>query len=306
MLNIAFMLIFLFSYIQSTECNKKIDILFVSYSNPHHTTADSKCCQIETSDCRHKCENEFDVCITDPSIAAACNYAKVETEAFYYDVFGFHLGLENKLQNPVEKLLNVWPEKLDIKIEVYNIVSKRRDLVARFNAQLHVLQNIQAKIYQQEFNMSSGDSIEVKKLDLKVTKSCIPNYVLPDCSKLYCVPQDNATGHYTCDKKTGEKNCLDGWMNVTSDCIVENITTTTASPSTTSSSTTTPDIPTTQMTSTKFDKIVPTKESSTNDQKNDVVIKVGVAIGCIAAIAVIIVIAIVMRRRYKTGKYEAF
>ena len=40
---------------------------------------------------------------------------------------------------------------------------------------------------------------------------CDANYYGTDCNT-YCVARDDAGGHYRCDKDTGNKICLDGWI----------------------------------------------------------------------------------------------
>ena len=47
---------------------------------------------------------------------------------------------------------------------------------------------------------------------------CDKDYLLPDCFKKYCVPQnDDINGHYNCTEH-GEKICLHGWIDAETDC----------------------------------------------------------------------------------------
>ena len=39
---------------------------------------------------------------------------------------------------------------------------------------------------------------------------CDANYYGADCNTL-CIGRDDSSGHYYCDKTTGNKVCLDGW-----------------------------------------------------------------------------------------------
>lgn len=52
----------------------------------------------------------------------------------------------------------------------------------------------------------------IVSLVLSYTLRCSNNYYSDDCT-VYCVPQDDDGGHYTCDSETGEKICRDGWQN---------------------------------------------------------------------------------------------
>ena len=55
-------------------------------------------------------------------------------------------------------------------------------------------------------------------LTLSYTLQCESNYYGSNCTK-YCIPQDDNNGHYTCDNKTGEIVCRDGWQNPDSNCV---------------------------------------------------------------------------------------
>ena len=48
--------------------------------------------------------------------------------------------------------------------------------------------------------------------------TCSDNYYGADCS-VFCEPQNNTDGHYTCNSATGAIECLPGYTNVTSNCV---------------------------------------------------------------------------------------
>ena len=64
----------------------------------------------------------------------------------------------------------------------------------------------------------SGDN-GVATINLSYKLVCANNnYYGVDCS-VFCEPQDNDTGHYTCNPITGAKECLPGFVNPSTNCI---------------------------------------------------------------------------------------
>ena len=64
----------------------------------------------------------------------------------------------------------------------------------------------------------SGDN-GVATINLSYKLVCANNnYYRVDCS-VFCEPQDNDTGHYTCNPITGAKECLPGFVNPSTNCI---------------------------------------------------------------------------------------
>lgn len=54
------------------------------------------------------------------------------------------------------------------------------------------------------------------ELDLSFRMTCGEDYYGPEC--VFCMDTNDTTGHYTCDRSTGEKVCLEGYQNSDSDC----------------------------------------------------------------------------------------
>ena len=67
----------------------------------------------------------------------------------------------------------------------------------------------------QEYSGNNG----VATINLSYKLVCANNnYYGVDCS-VFCEPQDNDTGHYTCNPITGAKECLPGFVNPSTNCI---------------------------------------------------------------------------------------
>ena len=56
--------------------------------------------------------------------------------------------------------------------------------------------------------------------DPKVTcDTCVPTYFPRGRCDVRCVPQDDSTGHFTCNSVTGVKECLEGFTNPSTNCV---------------------------------------------------------------------------------------
>ena len=56
------------------------------------------------------------------------------------------------------------------------------------------------------------------ELDLSFRLTCGEDFYGPDCT-VFCVDtNDTSSGHYTCDRSTGEKVCLEGYRNSDTNC----------------------------------------------------------------------------------------
>ena len=64
----------------------------------------------------------------------------------------------------------------------------------------------------------NGQRTSILIFDLRVV--CKKGYFGPDCG---CTPQDDSTGHFTCDEN-GTIVCLPGYQNTTTNCVEEVIT----------------------------------------------------------------------------------
>lgn len=58
--------------------------------------------------------------------------------------------------------------------------------------------------------MKSKSSPDKRSIDVEIKVYCDDKYLLPDCAR-YCVPRDNAFGHYTCDYVRGLVVCHPHW-----------------------------------------------------------------------------------------------
>jgi hypothetical protein len=52
--------------------------------------------------------------------------------------------------------------------------------------------------------------------ELAFRLTCGPHFYGPDCT--FCVPSNDSTGHYSCDDRTGNKVCLDGYQGPETNC----------------------------------------------------------------------------------------
>ncbi|XP_025107964.1 delta-like protein A isoform X2 [Pomacea canaliculata] len=64
----------------------------------------------------------------------------------------------------------------------------------------------QASQWSSIFTVSSGSY----SFRFKFRSFCATNFYSPSCD-VYCVAQDNDSGHYTCNQATGAKVCMAGW-----------------------------------------------------------------------------------------------
>ena len=58
-------------------------------------------------------------------------------------------------------------------------------------------------------------------MSLSVAMRCRTNYYGINCGKI-CVPQNDCDGHYDCDHKTGDKICLNGFYEPSTNCLKRN------------------------------------------------------------------------------------
>ena len=50
---------------------------------------------------------------------------------------------------------------------------------------------------------------------------CSPNYFPPGVCNVHCIPQNNTSGHFTCDPQTGAILCLSGFTDPQTNCTTE-------------------------------------------------------------------------------------
>ena len=53
-------------------------------------------------------------------------------------------------------------------------------------------------------------------LELAFRLTCGPHFYGPNCT--FCVPSNDSTGHYSCDDRTGDKVCLEGYQGPETNC----------------------------------------------------------------------------------------
>ena len=49
--------------------------------------------------------------------------------------------------------------------------------------------------------------------------TCEPNYYPRNSCSVMCIPRNNSEGHYTCDSVTGDKICLEGYKDPSTNCV---------------------------------------------------------------------------------------
>ena len=83
------------------------------------------------------------------------------------------------------------------------------------NSQIEILsgiiqaQDVQAGVWSITETIQNEDSTQWLRLTFGVV--CAEDLYGPSCTK-YCAPRQNdRSGHYSCDPKTGEAICLPGW-----------------------------------------------------------------------------------------------
>ena len=54
------------------------------------------------------------------------------------------------------------------------------------------------------------------ELDLSFRLTCGEDFYGPEC--VFCVDTNDTRGHYSCDRSTGERVCLEGYQNSTTNC----------------------------------------------------------------------------------------
>lgn len=67
------------------------------------------------------------------------------------------------------------------------------------------------------FSETMTYSGNLSHLQLAFNLTCGSDHYGPNC--IYCVDTNDTTGHYSCDRVTGGRVCLEGYQNPQTDCI---------------------------------------------------------------------------------------
>ena len=100
-------------------------------------------------------------------------------------------------------------------VEVYDIDDGADDHVDDVYVEINLDPNTQFTTAT-NFYGNNGNS----RISLSFRVTCTANYYGTDCAT-YCVPTDDASGHYTCDQGSGARICLSGWSG--SDCNIRKL-----------------------------------------------------------------------------------
>ncbi|XP_065845754.1 delta-like protein D [Oscarella lobularis] len=209
MLVVAVILL-LSSFFHTARGDGTLEIQFNQYR--HSASKDFKglCCDSFLSwGCSNDCDNFVIVCYRDynPSNDNTC--IGTRTTGKFDDSVTFSTGknaLKNNLDNPFSfGFSGAWKNSFSLKLTIWDDDSINKD---------DLVDVLRPGIAHAGVS-SAWSSLTIKgkyskTLSLKWRVQCDANYY-GDCSVL-CVPQDSdATGHYTCDRTTGQRKCMSGW-----------------------------------------------------------------------------------------------
>ncbi len=99
-----------------------------------------------------------------------------------------------------------------LRVSVYDSDSDADDLVDQIFAERDLEVN-QSYTTVSSYTGTYGQGT----MELSFKVECAQFYYGLDCTT-FCEPMDNSSGHYSCDDN-GNKVCLDGWVDVSTDCL---------------------------------------------------------------------------------------
>ncbi|KAK3100260.1 hypothetical protein FSP39_017060 [Pinctada imbricata] len=189
----------------------KIEVKFSRYINHGGTGVNGHCCDGRGIFCFSHCDHRFIICLdrtTGGKSLRRCYYGRKSSR----DIpnrntinFGRSIG---GVPNPMVYSFKSWPGTAALKVDVYDVDDNEDDkvdfLYGKFSA---TAQRAKAGSKEKTHRLSTPRTL----LDYKIRVYCDANYFGPKC-EVYCVPQDDSSGHYTCDSATGKKICNEGWF----------------------------------------------------------------------------------------------
>lgn len=109
---------------------------------------------------------------------------------------------------------------MEILITVYDL-----DLTAKIEANSDIVDNIfivpsisAVPSPRDPFSDTMTFSGSISHIQVAFRLTCSPDLYGSDCS-VYCVDTNDTSGHFSCDPVTGDRICLGGYQNPSTDCI---------------------------------------------------------------------------------------
>lgn len=205
------------SAVAPTVWNKAIlELKFIRYINHAGTGENGHCCDGRGLFCFSKCDHRFVICVDKAETNRNVNRCLIGRRSSNgidnanVNIFGDSFG---GVRNPMIFSLDIWDEKAQLKVDVFDVDDNQDDKVDFLYGNFTLSAAKSKKLSrEQSFRLATAKSI----LDYKASVYCQENIYGPACD-VKCVDHDDTSGHYTCDSKSGQKVCLDGWSGVNCD-----------------------------------------------------------------------------------------
>eukprot|EP00794_Sanderia_malayensis_P020236 gene20236-22215_t len=190
-----------------------LKVQFRYYNNPSSKAYNGKCCESHlTFWCHNDCDNWLKFCVTKLPVKSwsQCDVYKrtrvLGDDSFTFPSYGQSLG--PGFTNPLEwKFTHAWQGGFGFRVHVWdddhgNFLGGADDFVDDYAINVYIAPGTGWS--------ERGFSGRRSRIVAYVGVWCDTNYYGNDCAT-YCLAKDDASGHYTCDQRTGSKVCIKGW-----------------------------------------------------------------------------------------------
>ncbi|XP_066920685.1 delta-like protein B [Clytia hemisphaerica] len=189
---------------------------------------------IKQQHCTSACHNVFYLCISDITGKPPCDMVQLDSRRIDSDDIEFSGDeRDTRMAYPFNYTFYKWSGQIELDVIVLDGAKHAKDLSYTISSNnvktINMTDTIATFYMRRQISAYSKDeeswiktqlvSHNNKTLDLRIKVYCDPGYYPPDCERKYCVPVNNEKGHYNCTH-LGDKQCLPGWSNMTSNCTI--------------------------------------------------------------------------------------
>ncbi|KAI8773703.1 uncharacterized protein LOC106065087 isoform X1 [Biomphalaria glabrata] len=211
-----FICLLILSFSSEVQGTAKVYLKLEQFKNPGSIQSDGSCCdgELRNNECTSGCDYALVICLGD-SVKSPCNLANFSVGALGTNepLVNFSSSYADGISNPLGIPINDWMGYVVITLTFYDVDTRERQLIDTL--QFYHNMTSPQRSGSLNLNMTSMTIVGNRKktpstLSLQVSTRCDTHYYGETCT-VHCVPSDDCSGHYDCNRVTGERICDRGW-----------------------------------------------------------------------------------------------
>ncbi|KAK0069574.1 protein jagged-1b [Biomphalaria pfeifferi] len=211
-----FICLLILSFSSEVHGTAKVYLKLEQYKNPGSIQSDGSCCdgELRNNECTSGCDYALVICLGD-SVKSPCNLANFSVGALGTNepLVNFSSSYADGISNPLGLPINDWMGYVVITLTFYDVDTRERQLIDTL--QFYHNMTSPQRSGSLNLNMTSMTIVGNRKktpstLSLQVSTRCDTHYYGETCT-VHCVPSDDCSGHYDCNRVMGERICDRGW-----------------------------------------------------------------------------------------------